>query len=85
MYKRQTMRNWTLTVDKREDIIMGVQGRYLFPLVLPVLLNILRPIKSSAEAVSYTHLFIYQKRSGRTRKMKMVGALIFLLGGLLIS
>ena len=26
-----TMRNWTLTVDKREDIIMGVQGRYLFP------------------------------------------------------
>lgn len=29
--------------------------------------------------------FIYQKRSGRTRKMKMVGALIFLLGGLLIS
>ena len=44
-----TMRNWTLTVDKREDIIMGVQGRYLFPLVLPVLLNILRPIKSSSE------------------------------------
>lgn len=29
--------------------------------------------------------FIYQKRSGRTRKMKMVGVLIFLLGGLLIS
>ena len=38
-----TMRGWTLTHDLREDIIMGIQGRYLFPVFLPILLSILRP------------------------------------------
>lgn len=33
-----SMRGWTLQVDKRSDIIMGVQGRYFFPLILPMLL-----------------------------------------------
>ena len=50
-----TMRNWTLNVDKREDIIMGIQGRYLIPLVLPLLLCILRPIKSNSEG----HVLLY--------------------------
>ena len=31
-----SMRGWSLTVDQRADIIMGVQGRYLFPVLLPV-------------------------------------------------
>lgn len=37
-----SMREWTLSVDHREDIIMGVQGRYLIPLVSPILLSIVR-------------------------------------------
>lgn len=61
-----TMRNWTLNVDKREDIIMGIQGRYLIPLVLPVLLCILRPIKSNSDG----HVLLYSS-------MLMCGILFF--------
>ena len=32
-----TQRGWSLTVDMREDIICGAQGRYFIPLVLPLL------------------------------------------------
>ncbi len=37
-----SMREWSVTVDGRADIIMGVQGRYLFPIVLMPLLSMLR-------------------------------------------
>lgn len=49
-----SMREWTLSVDHREDIIMGVQGRYLIPLVSPILLCILRshPGVSSGKVMS---------------------------------
>lgn len=30
-------REWTVTVDKRSDVIMGLQGRYLFPFIFPAL------------------------------------------------
>ena len=36
------MREWSVTVDKRSDIIMGVQGRYLFPIMLMPLFSMLR-------------------------------------------
>lgn len=44
-----SMRGWTLTVDKRSDIIMGVQGRYLFPLALLCLLSIQRAAGPSSK------------------------------------
>ena len=37
-----SMREWSVTVDKRSDIIMGVQGRYLFPIMLMPLFSMLR-------------------------------------------
>lgn len=44
-----TMRGWTLTVDKVSDYIMGVQGRYLFPLGLLLLMCVLRPHKKISQ------------------------------------
>ena len=44
-----TMRGWTLTVDKVSDYIMGVQGRYLVPLGLLLLMCVLRPHKKMSQ------------------------------------
>lgn len=44
-----TMRNWSLEVDKVTDYILGIQGRYLFPLVLLPLCCMLRPGKKRSE------------------------------------
>ena len=44
-----TMRNWSLEVDKVTDYIFGIQGRYLFPLVLLPLCCMLRPGKKRSE------------------------------------
>ena len=44
-----TMRGWTLTADHRSDIIMGVQGRYLFPVILLPFLCLVRPVGSISE------------------------------------
>ncbi len=39
-------REWTVTHDKREDIIMGLQGRYLFPFLFPALATTVTPRSS---------------------------------------
>lgn len=44
-----TMRGWSLEVDKVTDYILGIQGRYLFPLVLLPLCCLLRPGKIRSE------------------------------------
>lgn len=44
-----TMRGWSLEVDKVTDYILGIQGRYLFPLVLLPLFCMLRPGKKRSE------------------------------------
>ena len=37
-----SMRGWSVTIDGRSDIIMGVQGRYLIPLVIAPLFGYLK-------------------------------------------
>lgn len=44
-----TMREWSLEVDKVTDYILGIQGRYLFPLVLLPVCCLLRPGKRRSE------------------------------------
>lgn len=44
-----TMRGWSLEVDKVADYILGIQGRYFFPLVLLPLCCMLRPGKKRSE------------------------------------
>lgn len=44
-----TMREWSLEVDKVTDYILGIQGRYFFPLVLLPLCCLLRPGKRRSE------------------------------------
>ena len=44
-----TMREWSVEVDRVTDFIMGIQGRYLFPLVLLPLLCVLRPGRKRSE------------------------------------
>lgn len=46
-----SMREWSLTVDHRADIIMGVQGRYLFPVLFPVLMCMQRQNESEQRVV----------------------------------
>lgn len=36
-------REWSVTVDKRSDIIMGLQGRYLLPFIFPALSTAVTP------------------------------------------
>lgn len=36
-------RDWTLTVDKRSDVIMGFQGRYFLPFIFPALSALATP------------------------------------------
>ncbi|MBB3279992.1 DUF2142 domain-containing protein [Slackia isoflavoniconvertens] len=55
-----TMRGWSLSAELREDIIIGVQGRYLVPILFPIIMSLTRSdtLNSHGNVLTYSILIM---------------------------